>query len=94
MVVRLFLLCVLALTMSSCASLRKAPQGFIPPSVNCGIFEGPKVGPPSDLSPSVKDVAAWQLWGLGWQAVAEHVLNQRVETMKCVDKLREEGIVK
>jgi hypothetical protein len=43
---------------------------------------------------TAKDVAVWQLWGLGWQAYAEHLLGQRVETATCVAKLREVGIVK
>ena len=94
MVVRLFLLCVLALPLSSCASLRKPEVVFVPPKLDCGIFEVPKVNPPTDPALYDKDPAVWQLWGLSWQAVAEHIHGQRLETARCVAKLREEGIVK
>lgn len=91
---RLCLLCALALTLTSCASLRQPQVVFVPPKVDCGVFEPPKVSPPDDLPPTEKDPAVWQLWGLGWQAVAEHVFEQRVETAQCIGKLRQEGIVK
>jgi hypothetical protein len=39
-------------------------------------------------------VALWQFYALGWQAYAEHVLGQRVETAQCMAALREAGIVK
>lgn len=94
MAARLFLLCVLALTLTSCASLRKPEVVFAPVHLDCGIFEGPTVQPPSEPGLTQKDVAAWQLWGLGWQALAEHLLDQRVESAQCVARLREVGIVK
>lgn len=94
MLARLSLLCVLAPMLTSCASLRKESVVFVPPKVECGVFESPKVAPPKLPGPAEKDVAVWQLWGLGWQAVAEHVFTQRVETAQCVAKLREVGIVK
>lgn len=94
MAARLFLLCVLALILSSCASLRKPEIVFVPPKVDCGIFESPKVSAPKLPGPSERDVAVWQLWGLGWQAYAEHLMDQRVATAVCVAKLREVGIVK
>lgn len=94
MVVRLFLLCVLLLMLPSCASLRKPEIVFAAPKLDCGIFEVPKVNPPTDPALYDKDPAVWQLWGLSWQAVAGHILEQRLETAKCVAKLREEGIVK
>lgn len=94
MLARLSLLCALAPMLISCASLRKESVVFVPPKVDCGVFESPKVAPPKLPGPAEKDVAVWQLWGLGWQAVAEHVFAQRVETAQCVAKLREVGIVK
>jgi hypothetical protein len=39
-------------------------------------------------------VPAWQLYAWGWQAVAEDVLNQRVETAVCIEGLRRQGLVK
>ena len=94
MAARLFLLCALVLTLTSCASLRQPNVVFVPPKVECGVFESPKVSAPKLPGPSERDVAVWQLWGLGWQALAEHVFAQRVETAQCVAKLREVGIVK
>lgn len=94
MLARLSLLCVLAPMLTSCASLRQPQVVFVPPKVDCGVFESPKVAPPKLPGPAEKDVAVWQMWGLGWQAVAEHVFAQRVETAQCVAKLREVGIVK
>ena len=94
MTARPYLLFVLALTLTSCASLRKPEIAFAPVKIDCAIFDSPKVNPPADPPLSAKDVAVWQLWGLGWQAVAEHLLDQRVESAQCVAKLREVGIVK
>lgn len=94
MTARLFLLCVLSLILSSCASLRKPQAVFIPPKVDCGIFESPKVNTPTEPKLGEKDVALWQFYALGWQAYAEHVLGQRVETAQCMAALREAGIVK
>lgn len=94
MTARPFLLCVLALTLTSCASLRSPQVVFVPPSVNCGAYEAPKVNAPSEPRPGEKDPAIWQLWGYSWQAVAEHILTQRVETARCLADLRAKGIVK
>ena len=94
MTARPYLLFVLALMLTSCASLRKPEIAFAPVKIDCAIFDSPKVNPPADPPLSAKDVAVWQLWGLGWQAVAEHLLDQRVESAQCVAKLREVGIVK
>lgn len=94
MTARPYLMFALALMLTSCASLRKPEVVFAPVKVDCAIFDSPKVNPPADPPLSAKDVAVWQLWGLGWQAVAEHLLDQRVESAQCVAKLREVGIVK
>lgn len=94
MAARLFLLCALSLILSSCASLGRERIVFVPPSVNCGAYEVPKVNPPTSPELGEKDVAVWQLWGLGWQAVAEHVLTQRVETATCLAQLRQQGVIK
>lgn len=94
MAARLFLLCVLLPMLASCASLGKERVVFVPPEVNCGAYEVPKVNPPDELPPGEKDVARWQLWGIGWQAVAEHILGQRIETARCLQQLKQQGIVK
>jgi hypothetical protein len=49
---------------------------------------------PAPSLPTVQSIPAWQLYAFSWQAVAEDVLNQRVETATCLAKLRKEGIVK
>ena len=94
MVARLFLSVALALTLTSCASLRKDHVTFLPPSVDCAAFDPPKVAAPTDPALTDKDVAVWQLHAWHWQAVAEHLLGQRVETAKCLARLREVGIIK
>lgn len=94
MTARLFLLCVLALTLTSCASLRTPQAVFVPPKVDCGIYEPPKVATPTEPKLGEKDVVIWQLYAFAWQSVAEHVLGQRVETAQCMAALREAGIVK
>lgn len=94
MTVRLLLLCVLSLTLASCATLRKPQLVFVPPKVDCGAFEPPKVDTPHDPRPGEKDVALWQFNAIGWQAFAEAVLGQRVETAQCMAALREAGIIK
>lgn len=94
MTARLLLLCVLLPMLTSCASLRKPQVVFAPPSVDCGIFEPPKIDTPHDPRPGEKDVALWQFYALGWQAYAEHVLLQRVESAKCMAAMRQAGVVK
>lgn len=94
MTVRLFLLCVLSLTLCSCATLRKPQVVFVPPKVDCGAFEPPKVDTPREPRPGEKDVALWQFNAIGWAAFAEAVLGQRVETAQCMAALREAGVIK
>ena len=94
MTARLLALSALVLILSSCASLRKERAVFVPPSVDCGIYEPPKVDTPHDPKPGEKDVALWQFYALGWQAYAEHVLMQRLDTAECMAAMREAGIVK
>lgn len=66
----------------------------MPPKVDCGIFESPKANTPTEPKLGEKDVVLWQFYALGWQAYAEHLLGQRVETAQCMAALREAGIVK
>lgn len=94
MIARLSLMCVLALTLTSCASLRKDRVVFAAPSVDCAAFDPPRVAAPSDPALTDKDVAVWQLTAWSWQALALHILDQRVETAKCLARLREVGIIK
>ena len=94
MTVRPLLLCALSLTLCSCASLGKGKIVFAPPSVDCAAFDPPKLDTPQDPRPGEKDVVLWQFYALGWQAYAEHVLLQRVETATCMARLREVGMIK
>lgn len=94
MTVRLFLSFALALMLTSCASLMKPQVVFVPPVVNCGIFESPKVESPLAPRLGEKDVVVWQFYAIGWQALAEHLFSQRVDSARCVAKLRAEGMVK
>lgn len=94
MIARLFLPCVLTLTLCSCASLRTPQAVFVPPRIDCAVFDTPKVAPPTEPKLGEKDVALWQFYALGWQAYAEHVLGQRIETAKCMAALRQAEVIK
>lgn len=39
-------------------------------------------------------VIVWQLYAWGWQAYAEDVLMQRVETAHCLQQLREQDVIR
>lgn len=94
MTARLFLLCALILTLCSCASLRKDRIVFVPPPIDCAAYELPKVKIPTEPRPGEKDPAAWQLWGIGWQNIADHILGQRLETARCLHVLKKQGVIK
>jgi hypothetical protein len=93
-IARLCLLCVLVLTLTSCASLGKERIVFVPPPVDCAAFEAPTVSAPTEPAPGEKDPAHWQLFAYGWQAVAEHLLGQRLETARCLHQLKQQGVIK
>ena len=94
MAARLFLPCVLILTLCSCASLPKEQVVFVPPEVNCGAYELPKIPLPTEPEIGEKDVGVWQLYAYAWQAMAEHIFGQRLETAKCLHTLKQQGIIK
>ena len=94
MLARPYLLCVLILILCSLSSCKTVEPVFIAPKVDCAAFEPPKVQPPSDPSPSEKDPAIWQLFAYAWQSVAGHIMEQRIETAKCLRQLKQQGIVK
>lgn len=93
MTARLCLLCALSLILTSCASLKPAQAVFVPPRIDCAAYDAPQVNPPADPGQS-KDVVVWQLNAIGWQAYAEHVLGQRINTALCLQKLAKEGVIK
>ena len=65
----------------------------MPPPVNCGAYEAPKVQAPSEPALTEKDPAVWQLFAYGWQQVAESILGQRLETARCLHTLKQQGVV-
>lgn len=91
---RLFLMSVLCLILTSCASSRRVEAVFVPPRIDCAAFEAPQIRPPSDPGPVEKQLTVWQLYAWAWQAYAEHVLTQRVETAACLQKLKQQGVIK
>jgi hypothetical protein len=93
MTVRPSLLCALSLILTSCASLRPQAVAYVPPRIDCAAYDAPQVNPPADPGQS-RDIAVWQLNAIGWQAYAEHVLGQRVNTALCLQKLASEGVIK
>lgn len=90
----LFLTTALCLTLTSCASWRKAEIVYVPPRIDCAAFDPPQIAPPEEPSPAEKQPAVWMLFAWHWQAYAAHVLNQRIETADCLGQLRERGVIK
>lgn len=91
---RLFLLCALALTLTSCASSRTAAVAFLPPKIDCAAFDPPAMAVPADPGLADKALPVWQLYAWHWQAYAEHVLGQRVATAQCLHQARAQGLIK
>jgi hypothetical protein len=54
----------------------------------------PKVQPPTEPAVGEKDPAVWQLFAYGWQQVADHILDQRLETAQCLHQLKRQGVIK
>lgn len=87
------LLCLpVLLTLASCASLRTERVVFVAPRIDCAVTDGPRAPLPS--LPTAESIPAWQLYAFGWEAVAEDLMNQRVDTANCVAQLRKQGVVK
>lgn len=92
--VLLSLLCVPLLTLASCASLRTPPPAYVPPRVDCAANDVPRADKPEAPPLTEKSIVIWQLWGWGWQAYAEDVLMQRVETAYCLKDLRDKQVIR
>lgn len=87
------LLCSLALlTLASCASFGQERVVFVPPRIDCAATDSPRA--PLPTIPTADSIPAWQLYAFGWQAVAEDVLNQRVDTARCLQSLKAKGVIK
>ncbi|NLA68306.1 MAG: hypothetical protein GX856_08720 [Gammaproteobacteria bacterium] len=91
---RLFLMLALCLILTSCASLGKAEIVFVPPKVDCAAYDAPQVDAPVPPMANDRQIAVWQLHAWKWQAYAEHVLTQRVETAGCLQRLKQQGVIK
>lgn len=94
MIARQCLLFVLLPMLVSCASLRQPQVVFVPPRIDCAAYDPPQAQAPSEPALTAKDVAVWQLYAWKWQAYAEHVLGQRVETAVCLKRLTQQGVIK
>lgn len=92
--VLLFLTTALCLTLTSCASWRKAEIVYVPPRIDCAAFDPPQIAAPEEPSPAEKHPVPWQLYAWNWQAYAEHVLTQRVETAACLHRLKQQGVIR
>ena len=89
----LFLLCALILTLTSCASSRPAAVAFLPPKIDCAAFDPPAMAIPAEPGAGEKQLPVWQLYAWHWQAYAEHVLGQRVNTALCLQKAKQRGLI-
>ena len=92
--VRLCLLYALVLILASCASLKAPPSAYMPPKIDCAALDVPRVTSPVEPGLDEKSVTLWQLYAWGWQAYAEDVLMQRVETAHCLQALREQRVIR
>lgn len=91
---RLFLLAALAPMLASCASLRTPPAAYVPPRIDCAATDVPRASKPAEPDLAEKSVVIWQLYAWGWQAYAEDVLLQRVETAACLQQLRKQKVIR
>lgn len=91
--VHLFLLSALALILASCASLKTPLPAYMPPRIDCAASDVPRVPSPAEPGLTDKSVTLWQLYAWGWQAYAEDVLMQRVETSHCLETLRQQHVI-
>lgn len=92
--VRLFLLSALALILASCASTKQERIVFVPPSIDCEAYTPPQVPIPKSPASDERQLPVWQLFAWHWQAYAEHVLTQRVETAACLQRLKHQGVIR
>lgn len=93
MPVRLALICAV-LTLTSCASLGKARTVYTPPKIDCEAFAAPRVKVPEAPTAGERNVAVWQLHAWNWQAFAEDVLGQRLDTAACLKVLQKAQVIR
>lgn len=89
-----FLLIVLCLTLTSCASRQTQPTAYVPPRVDCAAFDPPLIPAPVAPLAVERHPVPWQVFAWGWQAYAEGVLIQRLATAQCIHKLKQEGVIR
>ena len=90
----LSLLIVPVVMLASCRTVQPQPQEYLAPRIDCAAFEVPRAEKPEQPPLTENSVVIWQLYGWGWQAYAEDVLMQRVETAVCLKRLRDAGIIR
>ena len=88
---RILLSAIVLLTLASCQSFGKERIVYVAPRIDCAATDGPRAPVPS--LPTTESIPAWQLYAFGWQAVAEDVLMQRVETARCLYTLKQQGVI-
>jgi len=89
---RILLLIVVFPILASCQSFGKERIVYAPVRIDCAATEAPRA-PIPDV-PQAETIPAWQLYAFGWQAYAEDVLMQRVETARCLHTLRRQGVIR
>ena len=66
----------------------------MPPQVVAQPSSNRRWQPWNDPRPGRERPAIWQFYALGWQAFAEHLIGQRVDTAMCLAQLRARGVIK
>lgn len=88
------LLCVLALTLTSCATSKPKPIAYLPPRVDCAEYDAPRKKRPAEPALSEKSPIVWQLYAYGLGDYAESLLEQRIATAVCMQANREAGNIR
>lgn len=90
----LFRLCVPVLMLGLLASCRTVPAESLPPRIDCAAYDAPRVKAPVEPSLAEKALPIWQLYAWAWQAYAEDVLNQRLETAVCLETMKRAKVIR
>jgi len=89
-----FLLCVLLLTLNSCATSGSKQLAYLPPKVDCAQFDPPAKRLPALPSPAEKSLVAWMLYSYAAGDYAESLLEQRIATAACMQEARKRGDIR
>ncbi len=88
------LLCVLLLTLTSCASRPPKPTAYLPPRIDCAEYDPPRKPFPEIPQPYEKSLVAWQLYAYAVGDYAESLLQQRIATAGCMAENRKAGNIR